>query len=461
MKGFPPWPGKIIEPLPDVKKPADKNPKQFVFFFGSENYAWIQETTIWSFVKHKSSYTNPSRTLKGFQEGVQTATQLTAHLPPEKESGGGDAVYVKKDFSPIKNRKIFEKTSTTPPTSGKKRFLEKYQSSQKSSEQDGPSIKKASFDAYDFNDNLSDSFPDLLHSEPPRNIIATPMRIGFLGLGMVGRGMVHNLLKSGHEVTVWNRTTSKCNEFTNAGALKGSTPCEVIDLCDITFSCVADPSALKDLVFGSCGVLQGIRKGKGYVDMSTVDVETINDVQESIVSKGGRFLEAPMIGNRLLGMSGRMVVLAAGNYSLYEDCFSCFQSVSKHMFYLGEVGMGTKMKLVLTLIYGSALAGLAECLALSTKLGLDNTEVMRVISRASANSAFIQEKGLDMIKYKVAEPSCKLQVMQKEMKLALHLSDSVDQALHVSSAVNELFKKAKAKGYSEDDIASLYRAADL
>ncbi|ESO02559.1 hypothetical protein HELRODRAFT_106726 [Helobdella robusta] len=470
MKGFPPWPGKVCHPMPDVKKPADKRPKQFIFFFGSENYAYVLEETIWPFTKFKELYKTPSRMLRGFQEAVEIAEKLDSlrdWAEPPDVSPSDEAEKLQQAASFTKKRLLDSGPSTSSSSNKKQKDSFEFNDSNENDDSfEGPSSKRSSMqyandDYYAPEGYMPDILPPLNDSISSRNIIATPMRIGFLGLGMIGRGVVDNLLRSGHEVTVWNRTTSKCYEFTKDGALKGSTPAEVVQLCDITFSCVSDPAALKDLVFANCGVLQGISPGKGYVDMSTVDVETIKDVQEAVVSKGGRFLEAPVIGNRMLARAGQLVVLAAGDKALYDDCYSCFQAISKHKFHLGEVGSATKMKLVLTLIFGSALSGLAECLALSTKLGLDNTEVMKIISHSSISSIFIHEKGIDMIKNRIAEPNCKLNVMQKDMKLAINLSDTVDQPLPVCAAVNELFKKAKAKGYSEDDIASLYRAADL
>ncbi|KAJ4918928.1 hypothetical protein JOQ06_022199 [Pogonophryne albipinna] len=112
------------------------------------------------------------------------------------------------------------------------------------------------------------------------SITPTDKRIGFLGLGLMGSGIVSNLLKMGHVVTVWNRTAEKCDLFTQEGARLGRTPAEVASTCDITFSCVSDPKAARDLVMGTSGVLQGMRPGNCYVEMSTVDPETITEISQ-------------------------------------------------------------------------------------------------------------------------------------------------------------------------------------
>lgn len=523
MKGYPPWPGKVVEPKPEVKKPADKRPKQFVFFFGSENYAWVTEDNIWGYAENKERFGTATRSFRGFQEGVDAMEEIIKKQGPgpvrvsraqspalsetkptetkgkeqkssqkakkdESRKSLGSKDEKKKDSTETKAQKrsssaavlsspppaktrLLEKESPSPPaTQGKSsRFdFDDGAPSRSSGMKKAPAVASTSAEnSKTMNSLMTDQLflPDILPSLeetlPPKNIIATPMKIGFLGLGIMGSGMVDNLLKSGHEVTVWNRTTSKCKEFIKDGALKGSNPSEVVQSCDITFSCVTDPSALKDLVFGNCGVLQGISQGKGYVDMSTVDSETITDVNEAITARGGRFLEAPVIGNKHLAKTGQLVILAAGDQTLYEDCDSCFRAMGRHIFHLGEVGSATKMKLVLNILIGSTLAGLAESLALASKLGLDTNEVLTIINNSTASSQFLREKGSDMVNNRINEPSCKLQIMQKDLRLAINMSDTVDQPLHVSSAVNELFKKAKAKGYGEHDIAALCRAADL
>lgn len=127
-----------------------------------------------------------------------------------------------------------------------------------------------------------------------KKINPSALRFGFLGLGIMGCGIVKNLIDSGHKVVVWNRTSEKCRKFADAGAEIAQTPSDVIDRVDITFSCVSDPSAAKQMVFGNCGVLSSnaITEGKGYVEMTSIDAETSHDISDGITSKGGRYLEA-------------------------------------------------------------------------------------------------------------------------------------------------------------------------
>jgi 3-hydroxyisobutyrate dehydrogenase len=126
---------------------------------------------------------------------------------------------------------------------------------------------------------------------------------------------------------VWNRTAEKCKDFVKAGAKEAMTPGDVIAECDITFSCVADPQAAKDMVFGNCGVLSEITTVKGYVEMTGIDADTSQDIAEAINLKGGRYLEAQVQGSKDESNDGTLVVLVAGDRSLFDDCQSCFQVV--------------------------------------------------------------------------------------------------------------------------------------
>ncbi|OWF45280.1 putative oxidoreductase GLYR1 isoform X2 [Mizuhopecten yessoensis] len=566
MKGFPAWPGKIIEPKNEVKRPSNKKPHHFVFFFGSENYAWIPEDNVYLYSDHRNKFKLNNRIPKGFKEAVEaiedalkaqptTKTMIAVELPsideelaqifphktpsPQKDYTR-EPLTGKKTKSPAPN-KIFKSrqrkaermsldstakplmtakdTSITRKSTGSltpKRFpvkrpaglggeprLKKQKMiakvhgspSKLASSADSTKIKpksraELSSSAFRAEENMvlspqkespvrsSHASPDASGINNPmssagtqieetlltaraaaKTVIPTPSRIGFLGLGIMGQGMVMNLLRSGHEVTVWNRTALKCREFVKAGALKGNNPAEVIQNCDITFSCVADSTAVKDLVFGNSGVLQGITKGKCFVEMSTIDEETMQDVGEAIMARGGVFLESPVVGSRVPALEGQLVILAAGERKLYDDCFSCFEAIGKKSLYLGaDVGQATRMKLIINMVMGSVVACLSEGMAMAEKVGLDQEDVAEVFSIGALSCPTIIHKSQAILNQKY-DPHFPLVHQQKDLRLALLLGDKVEQPLYVAAAANELYKKARRLGYGDSDIAAVYRAA--
>ena len=190
-------------------------------------------------------------------------------------------------------------------------------------------------------DHESSSTPDIGVASQKlvdKNIEPSRLNFGFLGLGIMGSGIVKNLLNSGHSVTVWNRTAEKRDEFVKAGAKEALTPGDVVAESDITFSCISDPQAVKDMVFGNCGVLSEINTTKGYVEMTGIDADTSQDIAEAISLKGGRYLEAQVQGSKNQSQDGSLVVLVAGDKSLFDDAQSCFQAMGKYTYHLGEVG---------------------------------------------------------------------------------------------------------------------------
>ena len=288
-----------------------------------------------------------------------------------------------------------------------------------------------------------------------KDIQPSTLKFGFLGLGIMGSGIVKNLLNSGHSITVWNRTLEKCKDFVKAGAKEALTPGDVIAESDITFSCVADPQVAKDMVFGNCGVLTEINTTKGYVEMTGIDADTSQDIAEAISLKGGRYLEAQLQGSKEQSSEGSLVSLVAGDKSLFDDCQSCFQAMGKNSFYLGEVGNASKMNLVLQLMSGVALAGLAEGMALADRAGLQQKDILEVLQLTGLACPLMVEKGKAIIEggFPTSHP---LKHIQKDLKLSLNMGDQLDQPLPLTASANEVFKHAKRLGYGDHDTSAVY-----
>ncbi|CAN6719956.1 unnamed protein product [Malus baccata var. baccata] len=205
------------------------------------------------------------------------------------------------------------------------------------------------------------------------------MEVGFLGLGIMGKAMSMNLLRHGFKVTVWNRTLSKSHELVEHGASVAETPAEVVRKCKYTIAMLSDPSAALSVVFGKDGILEQICAGKSYVDMSTVDADTSSKISEAIKERGGYFLEAPVSGSKKPAEDGQLVILAAGEKALYEEVIPAFNVMGKKSFYLGQVGNGAKMKLVVNMIMGSMMNAFSEGLVLAGRSGLEPSVLLDVL----------------------------------------------------------------------------------
>ncbi|KAK6637604.1 hypothetical protein RUM44_008026 [Polyplax serrata] len=248
---------------------------------------------------------------------------------------------------------------------------------------------------------------------------------------------------------------NQCDKFVAAGAELGMTPSDVVASADITFSCVADPQAAKDMVFGNCGVLSENLTEKGYIEMTGIDPETSQDIAESITGKGGRYLEAQIQGSKTQSEEGTLIILAAGDRSLFDECQSCFEAMGKNSFYLGEVGNASRMNLVLQMMNGVALAGLAEGLALADRAGLQQKDVMEVLGLTQLACPMLVDKGKAIIEGGFPTHLA-LTHMQKDLRLFLSMGDRLEQPLPLSASANEIFKHAKRLGYSEHDVSAVY-----
>ncbi|XP_060116956.1 cytokine-like nuclear factor N-PAC isoform X6 [Heteronotia binoei] len=524
---YPPWPGKIVNPPKDLKKPRGKK-CFFVKFFGTEDHAWIKVEQLKPYHAHKEEMIKINKG-KRFQQAVDAVEEFlkkgkgkdqASHnsaeeknrrnsseergkaAGEEKRKGGQSNGKPKKRVSSVSSERGSksplkrtyeqsprkrgrppkdEKDLTIPESSTVKRMMTGtvagfkwppspavcYQAISKKlkvceEETGSTSIQAADSTAINGSitptdkkldkefDPLAEAFPD------PQPGVATN-RIGFLGLGLMGSGIVSNLLKMGHTVTVWNRTAEKCDLFIQEGARLGRTPAEVVSTCDITFACVSDPKAAKDLVLGPSGVLQGIRPGKCYVDMSTVDADTVTELAQVIVSRGGRFLEAPVSGNQQLSNDGMLVILAAGDRGLYEDCSSCFQAMGKTSFFLGEVGNAAKMMLIMNMVQGSFMATIAEGLTLAQVTGQSQQTLLDILNQGQLASIFLDQKCQNILQGNF-KPDFYLKYIQKDLRLAIALGDSVNHPTPMAAAANEVYKRAKALDQSDNDMSAVYRA---
>ncbi|XP_046394181.1 putative oxidoreductase GLYR1 homolog [Ischnura elegans] len=489
MKGFSPWPGRVASPTKDLKRPVSKKSRlHWIFFFGTNNYAWIEEVNIKPYAEYKDQFIKTNKSVP-FKDAVEAMESYIKNRGEScNDADDPDAEFnrlresvseqkkdtkpkIRKDHppKPVAKRTNSE-SSTGPPTPNKRERSNSLDGGQLSglNSLSTSGIANHSPPRKRVVSSLLDRPTSVARPERPpldverisktlqeKKIHPSSLKFGFLGLGIMGSGMVKNLLNSGHSVIVWNRTPEKCKDFVKAGAEKGMTPSDVVQMADITFSCVADPQAAKDMVFGNCGVLLEASSSKGYVEMTGIDAETSQDIAEAIQGKGGRYLEAQVQGSKTEAEEGNLVILAAGDRTLFDDCQSCFEAMGKSSFFLGEVGSATKMNLVLQLMSGVTLAGLAEGMALADRAGLQQKDILEVLELTSLACPFIHEKGKCIIEggFQCHLP---LQHLQKDLKLSLCMGDQLEQPLPLTAATNEVFKHAKRQGYGDHDASSVY-----
>lgn len=281
-------------------------------------------------------------------------------------------------------------------------------------------------------------------------------KYGFLGLGIMGAPMAANLVRAGHELTVWNRTPGKCAPLVELGAQQAATAAEAVAASDITFAMLADPAAAERVVFDSAGVLEGMSAGKGYVDMSTVDEITSRNIAAGIRAAGGRFLEAPVSGTRKPAEDGTLIILAAGSEPLYDEAAPLLDLLGKKRLYLGEVGQAARMKLVVNMIMGGMMSSFCEGLALGAKGGLESGAILDVLAAGALANPMFAGKG-NLIVQGDFSPAFPLKHMQKDLRLAVELGDILGQSLPSAGAANKVFTRARTEDLGDEDFCAVFK----
>ena len=274
-------------------------------------------------------------------------------------------------------------------------------------------------------------------------------KVGFIGLGIMGEGMIRNLLKAGVPVAVWNRSTDK------SAAVKAEhpslvevvdSPAAVVAAASITFSMLSNLEAA-EAVFPS--VLSAIAAGKSVVDCATLTPEAMQSMSEAVTAKGGRFLEAPVSGTKKPAADGTLIFLAAGDESLCKDATPYLTLMGKATHYYGaSVGQGSKMKLVVNVTMGSMMAAVSEGIGMAEKSGLTCEEYMQVISEGAMACPMYTVKTANF-KSREHPPAFPLKWSHKDMKFAIAAADKVGAKMPVAVAAEQQFENAKALGDSD------------
>ena len=283
--------------------------------------------------------------------------------------------------------------------------------------------------------------------------MSSPRKIGFIGLGLMGRPMAMNLLKAGHSLTVWNRTSSRAQELVAAGATLAKSPREAAAASDILFTIVSDPPALEEVLWGhqgnNDGALAGLRPGSIYIDSSTVAPALTRRVAAACAEHGVRYLDAPVTGGDWGAREGNLVFMIGGGADTLREVEPVLGVLGKKWFHLGPNGAGQTVKLAMNAILALQVGAMAEALALVNKAGLKGEQLIEVMQSSMARSGVLDIKAPLMVKGDF-KPSFPLRLMHKDLGLALDLANQLGVALPATAAAREVYNYVK--GASPDDL---------
>ncbi len=274
-------------------------------------------------------------------------------------------------------------------------------------------------------------------------------KVGWIGLGLIGKPMARRVVEAGFPVTIWNRTASKADDLVRAGAKIAATPREAAAASDILFTCVSDPPALEAVLWGADGVLAGLRPGSILVDSSTVSPALARRVAVACAERGAEFLEAPITGGTWGAEKGELVFLTGGDATTLDRARPVLDHLGKKLFHLGPYGAGQTIKLAMNLLYALEVQALAESLALVNASGIASEKLLDVLGSSMGRAPVLDVKA-PMMTSANYPPSFPIRLMDKDLGLALELANQLGVPLPATAAARETY--SAVKGASPEDV---------
>jgi 3-hydroxyisobutyrate dehydrogenase-like beta-hydroxyacid dehydrogenase len=282
------------------------------------------------------------------------------------------------------------------------------------------------------------------------------MKIAFLGLGIMGSRMAQRLIRAGFELTVWNRTPGRAEALKKLGAKEAASPKEAAAEADGAITMLADPASVEQVALAKNGLLEGLKKGSLYIDMTTVSPETSRKLGAACAERGVEFLDAPVTGSKPAADSGELLLMVGGEPAVLERARPVLQPMSKKIVHMGPVGRGSLMKLVNNLSMAGAMAAFFEGFTLGKRGGLSGEAILEVLNSGALASPLLRLKGEAILKGDF-EPLFSLKHMAKDVHLAVEESQRERLEAPLSRLLDGLFQEAQRRNFGEEDYAALIK----
>ena len=279
--------------------------------------------------------------------------------------------------------------------------------------------------------------------------------LGFIGLGVMGSEMVNRLLAKGHSLTGYNRTRSKAEWLLKKGMKWGNSPRAVVEAADVTFCMVTDSAALGAVAHGPDGILAGLAVGKLFVDMSTVSPAFSREIAAKVREKGADMVDSPVSGSVITLQEGKLSVMVAGRRETFERVKPLLQDIGPKVTYVGENGLALVMKIATNLSLGVQMLAFCEGVLLAEKSGIARETAVDVLTHSVIASPMVQYRGPFVLKMP-EEAWFNVNMMQKDMLLALELGRQLDVPMPTTAVTNEFLTAARGMGLVERDFAVLF-----
>ncbi|MDE3105807.1 MAG: NAD(P)-dependent oxidoreductase [Acidobacteriota bacterium] len=285
------------------------------------------------------------------------------------------------------------------------------------------------------------------------------VKVGFLGLGIMGGPMAGNLLRAGFPLAVWSHTASKAEAFRAQGATVCATPAEVAQHADVVFLCVGDTAMSREVILGADGLASAARPGLVIADCSTVSPSASRAIATELQARNIAFLDAPCTGSKGGAESATLTFMVGGDQAVFEQLRPCFQAMGKQLYYCGAHGMGLQAKLSQNLILGNLLQAFNESLVLSTKAGVPPELMLEILENSAAKSGLVSLKA-PLVLARDFDTRFSIKWLEKDMALMLESAAEQNVPVPLTSLSRQMYRMAIAQGYGEDDICASIRVLE-
>jgi 3-hydroxyisobutyrate dehydrogenase len=283
------------------------------------------------------------------------------------------------------------------------------------------------------------------------------VKVAFIGLGTMGGPMASNIMKAGHNLTVYNRTTAKEEPLATHGARRAASPKDAARNAEVIVTCLSDTPDVEEVILGADGVIHCAETGAIVVDMSTISPEATCRIAQTLKTKGIRMVDAPVSGGSEGAERGTLAIMAGGDPEDVEKILPVLNSMGTSVTHVGAIGAGQLTKAINQIIIAGVYFSVAEGMVLGLKAGLDMEKVIQAISGGAAGSWVLTNRSQNMIdnSYPLG---FRVKLHQKDLRIALETARKLGVTLPVAALVDQVENGIIANGYGDEDVSAMARS---
>jgi 2-hydroxy-3-oxopropionate reductase len=282
------------------------------------------------------------------------------------------------------------------------------------------------------------------------------MKIGFIGLGIMGKPMSKNLIKAGYQLVVLDRNQTVVDELVQLGAEKVDLPYEVAQKSDVVITMLPNSPQVIEVSLAENGLIEGFSEGKVLIDMSSIAPVASKEVAAKLLEKGVFMLDAPVSGGEPKAIDGTLSVMVGGNKEVFDQYYELMKAMAGSVVHVGEIGAGNVAKLANQVIVAVNIAAMSEALVLATKAGVEPEKIFNAIRGGLAGSTVLEAKA-PLVMDRQFKPGFRIDLHIKDLLNALETSHEVNAHLPLTASVLEMMHALKADGHQFEDHSSLVK----